>query len=241
MFFQDTRVSGDSYCSTKYWCLWFIVQLWELEMRITQSECYHIFPMTELCEASTAGNCSRMLAYEGIATARKTLTPALRQESRWYKGQHILSTNSLTDTQVSISCPQRVSLLHRLAYPVHRQPYWCTGQHILSINSPTDAQVSISCPQADPLMHRSAYPVHKQPHWCTCQCILSTNSPTDAQVNVSCPPTVPLLHRSAYPVPKQSCFCTGHCILSTNNSLCCCLNHCTSHRLQTWMYGLSEL
>jgi hypothetical protein len=50
-------------------------------MVITQSECYLIFPTTELCEASTAGNYSRMLVYEGIAAVRKTLTPTLRQES----------------------------------------------------------------------------------------------------------------------------------------------------------------
>jgi hypothetical protein len=46
-------------------------------MHITQSEYYLFFP-TELCEASTAGSCSRMLAYEGIAAVKKTLMPAVK-------------------------------------------------------------------------------------------------------------------------------------------------------------------
>ena len=118
-------------------------------------------------------------------------TATFRQESHWCTGQHILSTNSPTDAQVSISCPQTVPLMHRSAYPVHKQFQWCIGQLILSTNSPTDAQISVSCPQTAPLMHRSAYSVHKQSHWWTDQRTLPTNSPTGAQVSISCPQTIP--------------------------------------------------
>ena len=113
----------------------------------------------------------------------------IHKQSHWCTHQHIHSTNSLTDAQVSVSRPQTVPLMHTSAYPVHKQSHWCTGQHFLSTESPTVAQVSIS--------------VHKQSHWCTGQCILSTNSPTVAQVIISHPQAVLLLHRSSYPVNRQ--------------------------------------
>jgi len=89
-------------------------------------------------------------------------TATFRQESHWCTGQHFLSTNSPTDAQISISCPQTVPLMNRSVYPAHKHSHWCTCQHILSTYSPTDEQISVPCPQTVPLMHRSSYPVHKQ-------------------------------------------------------------------------------
>jgi hypothetical protein len=57
----------DSLCSYEYWTCILLGQ--------------NVIFLTELCQASTAGTCSRMLAYEGIATVRKTLMLALKQES----------------------------------------------------------------------------------------------------------------------------------------------------------------